>query len=68
MPGSYERKNKKLAKYISPSGKVKCSNPKAHNLIQIPVAGDGLQKRQKLVNNFRRKLLVCKAQYSLIIL
>ena len=44
MPGSYERKNKKLAKHISPSGKVKCSNPEAHNLIQIPVAGDGLQK------------------------
>ena len=32
------------SKHISPSGKVKCSNPKAHNLIQIPVAGDGLQK------------------------
>ena len=44
MPGSYERKNKKLAKNISPSGKVKCSNPEAHNPIQIPVAGDGLQK------------------------
>ena len=44
MPGRYERKNKKLAKHISPSGKVKCSNPEAHNLNQIPVAGDGLQK------------------------
>ena len=45
MPGSYERKNKELAKHISPSGKVKFSNPEArHNLIQIPVAGDGLQK------------------------
>ena len=65
MPGSYERKNKKLAKHISPSGKVKCSNPEAYSNSR----GWGwLAKKQKLVNNFRRKLLVCKAQYSLIIL